>query len=303
MSKLKLGNDFTDEDSDQTEDINGEEEKEIDGDPSDLKKEEKTGEESIDNKDKGEEDTAPDEKEEVVTAPESKDKSAELQGLLDTEKDLDAGIVEIDSKITEARKRISDKRTARREKRDLVETIDEKFSEKTEETDNLDDIDSETIKVLDRYTRAKGLVPKSELQKLNYQEKHKSAEESFYEKHPEYSPENDTDDALYNSLKSELTLYVAPTDPKLISVLFEKAHNAVKNLHPEKFKQIVQTDIAKNVNKNVRLKTMGLGSGASGGTGSGNDKNAPTKKSLSAIQIRALEDGGWSEEDIKNFTS
>ena len=100
-----------------------------------------------------------------------------------------------------------------------------------------------------------------------------------------------------------MALYSPPTDPKIISILFEKAHNTVKNSHPEYFKKETKTDIEKNINKGVRLKTMSLGSGASGGTGGGKDENAPAKKTLSPIQIRALEDGGWSEEDIKKFTT
>jgi hypothetical protein len=91
--------------------------------------------------------------------------------------------------------------------------------------------------------------------------------------------------------------------------LFEKAHKGVIDTYPDKFKKpaakvIVNDKKDEQQNKVVRLKTQGLGgkSGGSGGAGNG-DKSGASKKSFSDAQIRALQDGGWTDEEIKQLTS
>lgn len=314
MTKIKLGNDFNDEnvpdkaqveESDQkTSDEESEDEKENSADTDHSKnQEDETGEESDIDKDEEADNTKEISVEDEREEEKPKDKEIVLQGLLDTEKELDKDNTDIDAAIAAAKHRISQKRGERREKRDLVDGIDSKFPEKEEETDDLSDIDPETLKVLDRFTKAKGLVPKSEFVKMTYQEQHKNAQKAFYDVHPEYLPENDKDDVLYKALKQELSEFVAPSDPKDILKKFEKAHNLVKQQHPEKFKGIAtKTDINNHINKSVRIKTQQLGGKSStGGTG-GNQKES-TKKTFSDVQIRALEDGGWSKEEISQLIS
>ena len=312
MTKIKLGNDFNDENApdkapieesaEKTSDEESEDEKENSADTDDSKnQEEETGKESDIDKESGG-DIKEEEKEEVEEKEEPKEK--ELQGLLDAEKGLDTDNTDIDTAISAAKQRISQKRGERREKRDLVDTIDSKFPDnKAEDLDDLSDIDPETLKVLDRFTKAKGLVPKSEIAKMTYQDRHNNAQDSFYAAHPEYLPENDTNDILYKALKKELTFYAAPTDAKLIPTLFAKAHDAVVKQYPDKFKG-KKSDAGNDnqINKSVRIKTQGLGGKSSAG-GTGGNKNDSTKKTFSDSQIRALEDGGWSQEEIKTLTS
>ena len=311
MTKIKLGNDFNDENApdkapieesaEKTSDEESEDEKENSADTDDSKnQEDKTDKKSIDDVEGTDADKSDDKSDDDKKVP---DKNAVLQGLLETEKGLEKNNTDIDTAIAAARLRISQKRGERREKRDLAGTIDSKFPDTQEEADDLSDIDTDTLKVLDRYTRSKGLVPKSEFQKMSYQERHKASEESFYEKHPEYLPENDSDDTLYNSLKKELSLYATPSDPKLISRLFEKAHDSVLKLYPTKFKTSKsEYNIDKDINKSVRIKSRALG-GSSGGSGADkSDSSGSDKKSFSEVQIRALQDGGWSEEEIKALT-
>lgn len=314
MNKIKLGNDFTDEnesdksiseESEQkTTDDESEDEKENSADTDDSKNQDKeeTDKKSIDDEEGTDADKSDKESDDDKKVP---DKTAVLQGLLETEKEIEKDNGDIDAEIAAAKTRITQKRGERREKRDLVGTIDTKFPDTTEETDDLSDIDSETLKVLDRYTRSKGLVPKSELQKMSYQERHKSAEESFYEKHSEYLPENDKDDTLYNSLKKELTFFATPSDPKLIPKLFEKAHESVLKLYPDKFKtKKIESDADKDANKSARIKSRALG-GSSGGSGADSgksDSSGGAKKTFSEAQIRALRDGGWNDEEIKKLT-
>jgi hypothetical protein len=338
MTKMKLGNDFTedseeaqnkgeesdqkttdDESEDETDnsgdsdnskkpvDDEADESEDNDGDDADEDDKSEDDADSEDDKKSDEDDKSDDDSDKSDKEP---DKAKVLQGLLDTEKDLDADVGDVDSKIAAAKQRISQKRKDRREKRDLVETIDEKFpdTDKEEETDDLSDIDPETLKVLDRFTKAKGLVPKSELQRMSYQEQHKSAQDAFYASHPEYLPENDPDDTLYKAIKNELAQFAAPKDPKQIPALFAKAHRLVMDQFPDKFKTSKKTDTDKkevsdaDKSKSVRLKTSGLGGKPSGSGDGGNKSNNATKKTFSPTQIRALEDGGWSPEEIKNLT-
>lgn len=218
------------------------------------------------------------------------DKLAALEALRKQEIELDKDTSELDKEIIARRERIVQKRTERREKKDLIETIGSKLPD-TEE-DRLEDIDSTTLAILDRYTKAKGLVPKSELKEMSYESTHKTAESAFYEKHKEYLPENDSNDILYGALKRELALFAKPSDPALISKLFEKAHSEVKKQYPQFFKETTLTD---KVNASQRTSTASMGGGNTGGS---SRQPKSEGKTLSAIQIQALRQGGWTEEEI-----
>jgi hypothetical protein len=318
MNTLKLGNDFSDNGEQNSKDIEESDEKTLDeesedenensGDPDNTKNEEdKSDDSSSEKEDNTDDDSDGKSKSDKQT---DEDKLKILQGLKKTEEDLDHDVSEIDIQIAEAKKRISQKRQERRDKKGIVEIADEKFPDTEEETDDLSDIDPDTIKLLERFTKAKGLVPKSELIKTSFQEKHKQAESSFYETHKEYLPENDPDDFLYKELKKELSFFSAPKDPSLIPALFERAHKLVMQNYPDKFKsskEVKSTDkkVDKDdqINKSVRLKNASLGGGSSGGSGSGDSDKGSSKKSLDTAQIRALQDGGWSDEEIKNLSN
>lgn len=286
MDKLNLGDDFTGDEGAPAEAI-----KEVEEEEGDENKEGEI-EENDDEEGDGEK-------------PNPEDKNQQLQGLIDQEKALDADSATIDEQITAARKRISEKRRARRENRELAGKINEVLPEEDDgEQDDLSDIDPETIKVLDRFVKAKGFVHKSELGKMTYTQAHKASEESFYQSHPEYLPENDADDALYNALKEELSYFAAPKDPKKIPELFEKAHKHVVEKHPEKFKTRGSDDksVTKEVKKSSALiKKSSLG-GNAGGSGV-QKRDSGEKKSFSDKQLQALRAGGWTEEDIKGLTS
>lgn len=321
MTKVKLGNDFTDESGEATDeseesdektsDEESDDEKDNSGDSDNTKKPiDNEADDSKDNKDdESEDEDSKDASFDDASEDKESNKDKILQGLLDTEKNLEKDVGDVDSKIAAAKQRISEKRKNRRDKRDLVETIEKKFSEINEEDsidDDLSDIDSETLKILDRFTKSKGLIPKSELQKMNYQSQHEIAQDAFYASHPEYLPENDPDDVLYKAIKNELAQFAAPVDAKLIPRLFEKAHKLVVDQYPDKFKNSNKSDY-KGVsddqkNRSIRIKMQGIGSKSSSGGGAGGEKyNSNSKKTFSQEQIRALEDGGWSQEEIKSL--
>lgn len=289
MDKLNLGDDFTGEDDAPA----GEEA---------IEKEEgdEGGEEGGEEGD-GEEGSAEDDGEK----PKS-DKEKELQGLIDQEKELDGDLSTIDAQIKAAKDRIIEKRRARREGRDLAGKVDETIPAEDGESDDLADIDPETIKVLERFTKAKGLVPMSEIGKMTYNQAHKTSEDNFYQVHKEYLPENDDGDLLYNALKEELSYFAAPKDPKKIPELFEKAHKHVMEKYPDKFKTIPKKVVTQEVKKSSAIvKKQGVGGGNAGGTGAGTRKNGNDggSKTYSDKQIQALRDGGWSDDEIKELTS
>lgn len=223
------------------------------------------------------------------------DKLSALEALRKTEEELKKDTTELDKEIEVRKHRISEIRRERREKRDLVEKIDTKIP--TEEVDKLEDIDPTTLQILERYTKAKGLIPKAELEKMSYESRHKSSENDFYTKHIEYSPENDKDDFLYKALQKELSLYAKPSDSSLIPRLFEKAHSEVKKQYPQFFKD---TSIDKTINASERMKKASIGGGNSGGV-----FKQPAKKetSLTPNQITALRMGGWSDTEIEELNS
>lgn len=318
MSKLQLGNDFDDEGGSDSS-INEEGVKKIEGEETDDQEEsddsadspdsKKVDGEETDDSEDGQEGSDADESYEDDKGKGQPDKKQVLQGLLDTEKELDGDEAELEAQIAAARQRITDKRRARREKRDIVETIDTKFPEtEEEETDDLSDVDPDTIKLLERFTKAKGLVPKAELEKQTYQQIHKSAEEAFYASHPEYLPENDPNDELYKALRTELSLFAPPKEAKLIPAMFERAHKLVLQQHPDKFRKTEKKDtedkkIENDTRKVVRIKNQGLGGGNTGsGKGGNADDSSKGKKQFSADQISALRSGGWTDEEIKELT-
>ena len=238
-----------------------------------------------------EEKTAEDKSKEITEDNKSSDsdKLAALEALRKTEETLEKDTSELDKEIEARRERIVEKRRERREKRDLVGKIDEV---EPVVKDDLKDIDETTLQILERYTKAKGLVPRSEIEKVTYESHHKTAESSFYDKHKEYLPENDKDDVLYNALKKELALFAVPSNPALISKLFEKAHSEVRKQYPTLFKE---SKVDEQVNASQRSALASMGGGKTGGA-SRQPKTEGAK--LSSIQLQALRQGGWSEDDI-----
>lgn len=223
------------------------------------------------------------------------EKLSALEELRKTEEELNKDTSELDMEIEARKERIVEKRKERREKRDLVDKID--ISIPSQE-DKLEDIDPTTLQILERFTKAKGLVPRAELKKMDYESQHKGAEETFYGNHKEYAPENDKDDFLYKALQRELSLYAKPSNSSLIPKLFEKAHSEVKKQYPQFFKE---TKILEKINANERTRMASMGGGNSGGASRPQAKSKDV--TLSALQIQALRQGGWSEDEIEELNS
>lgn len=230
--------------------------------------------------------------EEVIEKPkivDDSEKEREIQGLEKELGELGKDTYGLDEKISDLRQRIVDKRTERREKREITKEIETIVPE----GDTLEDIDPESKKIVERVLKAKGYVPLSELDKRTYQSGHKKAEKEFFNKHPEYLPDNDPNDTLYNALKNELADFVQPSDSDKIPTLFEKAHKQVVEKYPTRFK--VQNSTSDAV-KQERLKKAGLGGGPGSGAASSSKDSKITQK-----QVEILRMSGWSEDDIKEL--
>ena len=227
------------------------------------------------------------EKEEEIVDDSGKER--EVQGLEKELGELGKDTSDLDEKIVDLRQRIVEKRTERREKRELTKEIENVVPE----GDLLEDIDPESKKIVERVLKAKGYVPLSEIEKRTYQSGHKRAEREFFVKHPEYLPENDANDTLYNALKGELADFVQPSDADKIPILFEKAHEQVLKKYSTRFK--VQNPVS-NATKQERLRKAGLGGGPGGGA-------TPSSKDskLNQKQVEILRMSGWSEDDIKEL--
>jgi hypothetical protein len=270
MQKLKLGDEFSDE-SEQTT-------------PS---------EEELAEVEESEDEAQEEQESEEDESSEDDDKLRELQGLQNTEQELDSEVGDLDLQIQTARQRIVEKRQARREKRDIIQTVVPIVPEVNDEVD-LSDVDSEQIELFERIAKARGYVPASVLKQEKFEETRKSAQDLFLEKHKEYLPENDTDDTLYNALKAELALYVAPSDPALIPKLFERAHTHVVKAYPDKFN--TKTKITpQQVAASARTKVASSGLQQ---TKTSVAKNPQAQSVMTEHRINILRNSGWTEEDI-----
>lgn len=280
---MQLGDDFTGEGEEVVTTQEGEniEESETEEDSADTPNGEEEEKESNEDEE-GEEENEDDDK-----------KKRELQGLENAEKELDDDLSELDTNISKARERIVAKRQSRRDKRQIIQDVDNKIPAK-ETDDNLDDVDADAVATIERVIKAKGYVKQQDVDKRTAQEAHKIAQDAFYEKHQEYNVKNDKDDFLYNALCAELALFATPNDPKQIPILLEKAHKAVQSSYPDFFKEGKEK---KTVAKTKRIKNAGTGGGVSG-SGASSEENEPLSDRKRQIYL----DGGWSEEDIDELT-
>lgn len=294
MTKLKLGDDFSDESAsvDPSDEDPVVEDDTSSEDLDDETVEEDSEELETDESEEEEEDVAG----EVPQGEEDDDRERELQGLINTESELDSDLSDLDIQIQSARDRIVQKRQARRDRSEIIQTIGSKDQSVDDYEDPLSGIDEEQIEIFERIAKARGYIPEGELRVRQFESARSAAQDAFLDKHPEYKVENDDGDVLYNALKSELALFAAPEDPKLIPKLFERAHEIVLKSYPERFVKN-RTSTKQQIAASSRTKIAS--------SGSQTPRSAPKKEQteteeelLSDEQINILKNSGWSEEEI-----
>jgi len=108
--------------------------------------------------------------------------------------------------------------------------------------------------VLNVYADELGFVRKDEFKLNNYQQVQATVVDEFLKDHPEYLPENDADNLLWNHLKEEVSLYRVPEDPREYRKILNKAHSSVLGITPS-------SEMAKIAAQQEKLKSVSHPSG------------------------------------------
>ena len=155
----------------------------------------------------------------------------------------------------------------------------------TDIADQLDDLNPDDIKNIERVLKSKGYVTKDESHKIHYESVKTQTLDEFLEKYPEYKPENDPNDINWNAFQREVSFYKMPDNPMLISQILEKAHR--------------NTSGAGNfVDRSISVAQKRIATARKGGGGM---QRSSVGKSLPSHLRRVYEDGGWSEAEIKEI--
>lgn len=192
----------------------------------------------------------------------------------------------INARKDEAEKLRSEIAELRGERRKARETTKEEsiFINKPDE-DDLKDIDPESVAVIEMVLQKKGYVKRDDLQKSEYQDKIKTYTDQWLSKHPEYLPENDSDDKKWNQLKTVIhSNFKEPSSPKEILRNLDVVHEW---LNPK----ILPTKSISSV-KAAESKINNSSKGNSGGS------TTPTKtvKNFDSQYI-----SGFTDEEIKEL--
>jgi len=179
-------------------------------------------------------------------------------------------------------KLLEDIKYLRGERRELKQKQIDKINE---EIDELKDLHPDDVKVIERVLKAKGYVPKQEIEKELYNQIKQQQLDRFLDKYPEFKPENDPDDKNWTALQEELKYYRMPEDPNKIMTILERAYRAISPL--------ISSNDRSTLAKKQQIKTAGVGAG--GG------QRSSSKKTLSPRYRQELERGGWSKEEIKEI--
>jgi len=157
----------------------------------------------------------------------------------------------------------------------------EEFKKVEEKIDELKDVHPDDAKLIEKVLRSKGYVTKDEAQKMFYEAVKQEELNKFLDKYPEYKPENDSNDLNWQSLQTELKDFGMPNDPHRIGHVLEKAHRLAAKFSGDR----------SEAKKRIEIASVG-----GGGT-----QRSSSSSSLTPEQRRVYEDGGWSQEEIKQI--
>lgn len=130
------------------------------------------------------------------------------------------------------------------------------------------------------YAKKLGYVTRDEIETVRqdlYRRDEKTSLERFYQKYPEYAPENDSDDSKFGVLKEHIAnWYKAPKDPSKWYDVLVKAHNDLAKDDNISQKKGEALGMAK---ANLRDQSR-LGSASSGGTSTPKLKLSPEQQKI-----------------------
>ena len=157
--------------------------------------------------------------------------------------------------------------------------------------DDLKDLHPDDVKIIEKVLKAKGYVPKTEIEKTIYGQIKQEQLDKFLEKYPEFSPANDPDDKNWNALQEELKFYRMPDNPRQMNKILERARQAISSTVPLSDKGTIEA-------QKQRAETAGVGTGGQGGT-----ELSSSIGSFDPDKVDSLRRGGFTDEEIiKNLT-
>lgn len=248
----------------------------------------------------------------------SEEEDSEDEDVDDTSEDLDFDggddskskpVVGETSRERALRKEITRLRTKNRDKanRELLGegAIDDEEPAKKEEPQPEDEeilkgFDPDQVenlgKVFNVWAKQQGLVRKNELQRDNYQANSQKVLNEWLNKHPEYLPENDKGDVLYNKFRDEVALYKKPTTPDGWTKLFNRAHSEIFGYTTKD--KAGDKDVKKINAQQEKVRTAAAGSTTSSGTSSrGDSRRQPSKSNIQQV-ARSGGLRGFSDEEL-----
>lgn len=172
---------------------------------------------------------------------------------------------------------ISELRGQKREvKQELLTHVEQQI-------DDLKDVNPNDVTLIDRVLRSKGYITKEEQSRMAYESVKNEELNKFLETYPEYKPANDPNDINWNALQREIGYYRMPSDPRKIREVLDRAHRATVKVSsdpglPQRQRQV---QVA--------------------GTGGGGTQRSSSRNTLDPSKRAMLEQGGWSEEEIKRI--
>lgn len=177
--------------------------------------------------------------------------------------------------------------------------------EKKKEKPDLSKFRQEDITYFEQLASALGYAKSEEIEqrevkaRIGHYESVKREEiKKFLDSHPEYKPENDSDDLRWNAIKAEFDLYKIPEDPKNFNQLLERAHRTISGTSQS-------TDSKKIADIIARKKAAASGQTSMGGGGGESKSTGVKSKKMEQLSKIAAEGGlsGYSKEEIEEMFS
>ena len=152
--------------------------------------------------------------------------------------------------------------------------------------------DLDTLKeVFDVMAEDMGFVRQEQLNKNSFQEKASETLDNFLEKHPEYLPQNDKDNLLWNRFKEEYGLYRPAQTVKELNKILNKVHREVFGIKPA-------TALDKNVAAKEKIKVASHGSSSKPSPSREGVKRSTTP--TAGLRTDMLK--GFSDDEIAELT-
>jgi hypothetical protein len=141
---------------------------------------------------------------------------------------------------------------------------------------------------LDVLAKKHGWVKREELASTTRSQVSNDILDGFLQSHPEYLPENDTDNVLWGRFKSEFQLYKTPDNPKDLKRIFNKIHKDIFGVKSEGELKKINAQ-----NEKIKVVSHAGGSATRGQSSTKGAKLSPEQRShLKGFSDKDLEELG-----------